>query len=126
TLDIKCQYSENLFHHISKFPEDMQLKEDTVNVHYAILQFHIEAHGSKCEENFCFRYMRHMAMVCGEIVESGWVYTNLLLMSVREMGSVCHKTLNNHWGTYNWQKVVSFGTSFLVSCQWLPLLTDVF
>lgn len=68
-----------------------------------------------------------MGRTDGEAPERGWAAMNGLATSTKEMGPGSRRdTLDDHFGDYNWRKVISMGTSasgssFIVGCVYLPL-----
>ena len=63
----------------------------------------------KCHENFSLGYLVGAGRTCGEEVETSWSHTNALAPSDREMGPAArHETLNDHWGGWNFKKIVGF------------------
>jgi len=51
----------------------------------------------------------------GEDIETTWAGTNSLAPSIREMGLAArHDTLNNHWNSWNFRKIVGFHMSPLL------------
>ena len=100
---------------MADFPEAMQIP-DMTQVSVAIPGWHINAHGAKCRNNFNLSYMTGAGRTTGEDIETTWVGTNVLALSVREMGPAAqHNTLNNHWNGWNFHKIVGFRETVLCS-----------
>ena len=60
--------------------------------------------------NFADRKIPDDAL-CGEDIETTWSSTNPLVPSTREMGPAARReTLNDHWGGWNFRKIVNFRT----------------
>ncbi|KAI0047219.1 hypothetical protein FA95DRAFT_1465725, partial [Auriscalpium vulgare] len=113
SYDIACQWSRNFAKRVPHFPEAMRLDLSKVSLRAAVPKFHIAAHGPKCQGEFNLNYMDRTGRTYGEGVESGWSYTNGLATSTREMGpGGRHENLNDHWGAWNWRKVIGFGAYF--------------
>jgi hypothetical protein len=108
TYDIGCQWSKNFRARMSDFPENMQINPAT-KVDVAIPSWHINGHGQRCRREFCLGYTRGAGRTCGEEVETTWSSTNALGPSVREMAAGArHETLNDHWNSWNFRKIVGF------------------
>jgi len=107
SYDISCRYSVNFRKRISEYPDDMVLDTEFLEWDAVIPQWHVNGHKDKCQTEFSFNYLAGVGRSCGEDVESGWYSTNPLGTSVREMGPAArHETLNDHWGSWNFQKIV--------------------
>jgi hypothetical protein len=108
TYDIGCQWSKNFWARMADFPQDMQINPAT-KVDIAIPSWHINGHGQRCRRDFCLGYTRGAGRTCGEEVETTWSSTNALAPSVREMAAGArHDTLNDHWNSWNFRKIVNF------------------
>ncbi|KAH6905400.1 hypothetical protein BKA70DRAFT_1373172 [Coprinopsis sp. MPI-PUGE-AT-0042] len=106
TYDIACQWSKKLQSRMERLPDHLKRMDD-VDIHAAIPSWHINAHGPDCQVNFALMYKEGNGRTCGDEIEGTWDHTNSLGTSVREMGpGARHKTLNNHFGGYNFQKIV--------------------
>ncbi|KAG6824478.1 hypothetical protein H0H92_006740, partial [Tricholoma furcatifolium] len=76
-------------------------------------RWHIMVHGDECQTEHLLNYEQGVGCTCGEDVECGWLHTDQLSTSTREMGPAnCRETLNDHWGRWNWQKIVGFRPLF--------------
>jgi hypothetical protein len=85
-----------------------------------IPRWHVNGHKDKCQTEFSFNYLPGVGRTCGEDVESGWYSTNPLGTSVREMGQAArHETLNDHWGSWNFQKIVGLRELHLFSLSFV-------
>lgn len=110
SYDIACQWSRNLAARIPKFPLSMQLDLSNMSVTTVIPKFHIYAHGKSCQSRWSLNYLRWMARTDGEGVEREWSHINPVALSTRLMGpGGRHNTLDDHWGAWNWRKVVGLG-----------------
>ena len=80
---------------------------DTTQLDVAIPRWHINGHGEMCRKNFNISYMEGAGRTVGEDVETVWVGTNPLALSIQEMGPAAqHDTLNDHWNGWNFHKIV--------------------
>lgn len=110
SYDIACQWSRNLVKRVPDFPSEMHLDFTTVAVTTVIPKFHIYAHGKDCQSRWSLNYLRWMARTDGEGVEREWSHINPVALSTRLMGpGGRHDTLDDHWGAWNWRKVVGLG-----------------
>jgi hypothetical protein len=125
TYDIACQWSKNFQSRQDELPEHLRLNPNT-EIAVAIPGWHINGHGKACKNDFCLSYMDGVRRTCGEDVETSWAHTNALGPSVREMGPGSrHETLNDHWGGWNFHKIIGFRKCVIPLCiMWsLPLLS---
>lgn len=110
---------------MEEFPPDMQIPH-TTHIDVGIPGWHINGHGDSCRNNFNLSYMEGVGRTVGEDIETTWAGTNPLAPSVREMGPAArHDTLNDHWNSWNFRKIVGFRMYFalrFVSCTYLQLL----
>jgi hypothetical protein len=124
TYDIACQWHKKFLTRLQNFPPNMQLDTQRIDVRYAVPKFHLNAHGANCQTWFSLNYIPSAAQTCGEGIETGWAHTNPLSTSVREMStSTRHETLDDHWGAWNWRKIVGFGKYMFLCIGWQ--LTDL-
>ncbi|KAM6489975.1 hypothetical protein JOM56_014554 [Amanita muscaria] len=114
TYDIACQWSKKFEKRmVEGFPPHMRISNQT-RIDTAIPSWHINGHGQSCRQNFCLGYMKGAGRTCGEEVEVSWSHTNPLAPSVREMGPEArHETLNDHWNSWNFHKIVGFRKALL-------------
>jgi hypothetical protein len=109
--DIACQWHKKFPARIKEFPPKMQLDIQNSELHYAVPKFHLNAHGTKCQTRFSLNFMTGAARTCGEGIETGWAHTNPVSTSIREMSPAGRReTLDDHWGGWNWRKIVGLGT----------------
>ncbi|RDX40435.1 hypothetical protein OH76DRAFT_1459514 [Lentinus brumalis] len=115
SYDIACQWSINLVKRMADFPIDMWLDLSRTTLRYAIPKKHFRVHGPN-HSRFSFNFLRGVGRTYGEGIESHWSHMNPVALSAREMSpGVRHEHLNDHWGAWNWQKIVGFGLHFLRS-----------
>lgn len=110
SYDIACQWNINLRTRIAQFPPAMQFNLYDISFTTVIPKFHILGHCRKCQSIWSLNYHRWMGRTDGEGVEREWSHINPVAMSTKVMGpGACHDTLDDHWGAWNWQKIVSMG-----------------
>ncbi len=112
--DIACQWSKNLRARFLDLHSVIDVDLNKVKITTAIPKGHIKAHGKACQSSFSLNYLPGSARTDGEGVERDWAHMNVLTPSTREMGpGNRHETLDDHWASWNWQKIVRLGTSFI-------------
>lgn len=112
SYDIACQWSKNLAKRVSEFPFSLGFSLPP-SVFTVIPKFHIYAHGKQCQSKWSLNFLRWMARTDGEGVEREWSHINSVALSTRLMGpGGRHDTLDDHWGAWNWRKVVGLGMCF--------------
>lgn len=110
--DIACQWSKHLRDRLSELRSSIDVNLNTVKITTAIPKGHIKGHGKACQSAFSLNYLPGSARTDGEGVERDWAHMNALTASTREMGpGNRHETLDDHWGAWNWQKILKLGTS---------------
>ncbi|KAH6904722.1 hypothetical protein BKA70DRAFT_1373432 [Coprinopsis sp. MPI-PUGE-AT-0042] len=112
TYDIACQWSRNLFTRMKGLPGRLQLSED-ISIEVAIPSWHINGHGTPCQQDFHVGHLVGVGRLCGDEVEQTWWNTNSLGASVQEMGPAGrHEVLNDHWSAFNMKKIIGFRSRF--------------
>ncbi|KAI0069597.1 hypothetical protein K474DRAFT_1680807, partial [Panus rudis PR-1116 ss-1] len=115
--DLQKGESKNFNKRISDFPPHMQIDFDQIVLRWGIPKKHIAVHGPN-HSKFSFNYLPNVGRTYGEGIESSWSHMNPVAMSTREMGSGArHETLDDHWGAWNWSKIVNFGPHFARSLK---------
>ncbi len=111
--DIACQYSKHLRARLSDLRSELDVDLNGVGITVAIPKGHIKAHGKACQSPFSLNYLPGSGQTDGEGVERDWAHMNALTASTREMGpGNRHETLDDHWASWNWQKIRKLGTYF--------------
>lgn len=111
SYDVACQWSINFANRLAAFPAAMQIDLREVQLTTVIPKFHILGHGIKCQSAWSLNFRRWMARTDGEGVEQEWSHINPVALSTKVMGPGSrHDTLDDHWGAWNWRKVVSMGS----------------
>ncbi|RDX40229.1 hypothetical protein OH76DRAFT_1366517, partial [Lentinus brumalis] len=114
SYDIACQWHkklakrarEDLPPHIRREIEDLQIR-------FAIPKKHIRVHGPN-HSRFSFNFLRWVGRTYGEGIEAHWAHMNPVALSAREMGpGMRREHMNDHWGAWNWQKIIGFGAYLL-------------
>ena len=109
SYDIACQWHKNLQRRMALLPSRLQVDLATANIQYAIPKKHIRVHGPD-HSQFSLNFKKRVGRTYGEGIEGHWFNMNPVSLSAREMGpDLRHETMNDHWGSWNWQKVIGFG-----------------
>ncbi|KAL5492982.1 hypothetical protein ACEPAI_4430 [Sanghuangporus weigelae] len=114
SYDIACQWSKNFSAQIPRYPEHLRFDLSNTNLRVAVPKFHLPAHGPQCQTRYSLNFLPKVGRTYGEGVESEWAHINGIATSTREMApGLRHETLNDHWGAWNWKKILGFGDYFL-------------
>ncbi|KAJ7300519.1 hypothetical protein DFH08DRAFT_919257 [Mycena albidolilacea] len=80
---------------------------DIVCQWFAIPKMHIKGHLRDCQTKYSLNLIPGSAETDGEAIERLWAHIGGVGTSTREMGPGSREdTLNGHWGSWNWQKLV--------------------
>ncbi|KAG0696153.1 hypothetical protein DFH29DRAFT_984710 [Suillus ampliporus] len=91
SYNIACQWHKNLWERMSAMPSELHLDHATKFIRFFVPKFHLPAHILKC-----------------------WSNINPVASSTKEMGPGSRRdTLNDHFGDWNWKKVVGLSTTLL-------------
>jgi len=109
SYDIACAWSKHVKERADCYPVEMRLRDGTTIV-FLIPKFHLPAHGISCRTRFSFNFNRFVRRTHGETVEQEWSHINGAVLMTREMGSGArHGALDDHWGGWNWKKLLGLG-----------------
>ena len=118
SYDIACQYSKKFWARVKAFPPEMQVDKESVQIRFVIPKKHIVVHGPN-HSQYSLNYLKSVARTYGEGIESTWHVFNGVSPATAEMGpGMRHEVLNDHWGSWNWEKILGLGTwcFFSLSC----------
>ncbi|KAI0643898.1 hypothetical protein C8Q79DRAFT_1002434 [Trametes meyenii] len=106
SYDIACQYCRNFEARLERnFPADKRPDLEEVKNHIAV-------HGPH-HSQFSLNFADKVARTYGEGVELSWSHLNPVSVSTREMAlATRHEVLNDHMGSWNWQKTIGFAAHF--------------
>ncbi|KAG6809103.1 hypothetical protein H0H92_001589 [Tricholoma furcatifolium] len=106
-------WGKNLQTRAADYPDNLTAAANRIEWTALVPRWHIRAHGEECQTEHSLNYEQGVGRTCGEDVECGWSHTNQLSTSTREMGPANRReTLDDHWGGWNWQKIVGFRSLF--------------
>lgn len=112
TYDIACQWGVNLQNRLNTYlpPLNLDLTWLT-SLRVAVPKFHLVGHGASCQVPFNLALMDGVGLTHGEGVETVWSHSTSLATWSRENGPAArHQVLDDHWGSWNWRKVVNSRT----------------
>ncbi|KAF8078862.1 hypothetical protein FPV67DRAFT_1558069 [Lyophyllum atratum] len=110
SYDIACQWARNLATRCHFYPPN-PFQDQCL---YLVPKFHLPAHQPPCHINFSFNFTPHVGRTDGEAPERGWAAINAVANSTKEMGPGSRRdTLDDHFGDYNWRKVITLASSLL-------------
>ncbi|KAH7918603.1 hypothetical protein BV22DRAFT_1024324 [Leucogyrophana mollusca] len=115
SYDIACQWHKKLWSRMNHIPSHLHLSNCPEKlIRYFVPKFHLPAHILKCQTMFSFNFSSHVGRTDGESPERGWSNINPVASSTKEMGPGSRRdTLDDHFGDWNWKKVVGLGTTLL-------------
>ena len=116
TYDIGCQWGINLHRRLSTYlpPLNLNLKS-LPSFRVAIPKFHLVGHGASCQVPYNLALMDGVGLTHGEGVETVWSHSTSLATWSRENGPAArHQILDDHWGSWNWRKVMNLRTSAFI------------
>ncbi|KAG2107222.1 uncharacterized protein F5147DRAFT_746023 [Suillus discolor] len=114
SYDIACQWHKNLWQRMSTMPLDLHLDHLATFVRFFVPKFHLPAHILACQTKFSFNFSKNVGRTDGEAPERGWSNINPMASSTKEMGPGSRRdTLDDHFGDWNWKKVVGLGATLL-------------
>ncbi|KAI0326025.1 hypothetical protein GY45DRAFT_1234598, partial [Cubamyces sp. BRFM 1775] len=118
SYDIVCQWTRHLWERMKNWPLPIQIDESRItDFRFSIPKEHIRVHGPG-HSKYSFNLLPHVGRTYGEGIESHWSYMNPLALSTREMSlGMRHELMNDHWGSWNWRKVIGFGPALLRSLE---------
>ncbi|KDQ23111.1 hypothetical protein PLEOSDRAFT_1017784, partial [Pleurotus ostreatus PC15] len=119
SYDIACQWSRNLGARAASYPKELLgPRFHELSIKYLVPKFHLYAHRNECQINYSFNLTPNVGRTDGESPERGWAAMNPVASSTKEMGPGSRRdTLDDHFGDYNWRKVISLHTSLLRKLQ---------
>jgi hypothetical protein len=110
SYDIVCQWWINLRSRLKHLPPPMRLVLVMALLRFVIPKMQIKGHLPKCQTTYSLNLVPGSGQTCGEGIECPWVHIGGVGSSTREMGPGSREdTLNGHWGSWNWQKIVGLG-----------------
>lgn len=113
SYDIACQHSKNLVKRMLLYDERLHINLEHVKRRHAVPKNHIAMHGAG-HSKWSLNHLPHVGLSCCEGIESSWGHMNPVSMSTKQMApSLRREVLDDHWGAWNWRKVVNMGAYLL-------------
>ncbi|KAJ7815732.1 hypothetical protein B0H14DRAFT_2277508, partial [Mycena olivaceomarginata] len=110
SYDIVCQWWRYLKKRLLELPAVVRIHLVLKLVRFVIPKMHIKGHLIGCQDEFSLDRTPGSAQTDGEAIERPWAHIGGVGTSTREMGPGSREdTLNGHWGSWNWQKLVGLG-----------------
>ncbi|KAJ7594166.1 hypothetical protein C8J56DRAFT_1043935 [Mycena floridula] len=107
SYDINCQFSKNFASRVQELPPLVRFVVISSLFRWVIPKLHILGHKLSCQREFNLNYTSGAGRTDGEGVERPWANIGPVATSTREMGGGHrHDTLDDHWGDWNWRKLV--------------------
>ncbi|KAJ7736393.1 hypothetical protein B0H14DRAFT_3097541 [Mycena olivaceomarginata] len=123
SYDICCQWSKHLKERLTELPPHVRLNLVLKICRFVIPKLHIYGHKLLCQLLYSLNYTPGAARTDGEGIERPWANIGPVATSTREMGpGARHDTLDDHWGHWNWQKLIGLGA--LIKKQFLAAIVE--
>lgn len=110
TYDIYCQWIINLKRRLLTYlpPLNVDLAARLASFLGGIPKMHLWGHIGICRVRYNVALMNGVGSTHGEGVETIWAHSTSLTTWSQEAGPAArHQILNDHWGGWNWRKVVN-------------------
>lgn len=114
SYDIVCQWWKSLKKRLMALPPLVRIVVAMNLWRFIVPKMHIHSHTLACQLAYSLNLVPGSAQTDGEGIERPWANISGVASSTREMGPG-HRDdmLNCHWSHWNWQKLISIGTSSL-------------
>lgn len=111
SYDVICSWAVNFDTRMQDHYSHMKISPEVqMRMRYFIPKKHLPGHGAKCRTRYSFNWQPHVGRTHGETVEQEWSHINGAVLMTREMGSGArHAALDDHWGGWNWLKLIGLG-----------------
>ncbi|TFK79956.1 hypothetical protein K466DRAFT_504721 [Polyporus arcularius HHB13444] len=114
SYDIACQWHKKLPRRaLHELPAHIRTDISEKEIRYAIPKKHIRVHGPN-HSRFSFNFIRWVGRTYAEGIESHWAHMNPVALAAKEMApGMRREHMDDHWGGWNWQKILGFGLYLL-------------
>ncbi|KAJ8482732.1 hypothetical protein ONZ45_g14849 [Pleurotus djamor] len=110
SYDIACQWGKHAVSRLASLPSLVRSKLAHNQIRFAIPKLHIHSHTKFCQQTYSLNYLPGVGRTDGEGIERPWANIGATATSTRVMGpGAREETLNQHWGHWNWQKLIGLG-----------------
>ena len=124
SYDIACQYCKKFSPRMLCLPSFLRFTVNPSLFIFAIPKLHIHGHRPACQAQYSLKYLFGSGQTDGEGIECTWAMMGPVATSTKEMGpGHRHDTLDDHWGYWNWLKLIRLGKSFVNTSTSLDILT---
>jgi hypothetical protein len=114
SYDIVCQWWKLLMERLRELPPLVRYFLILPMVVFVIPKLHIHAHTLTCNVLYSLNLVPGSGQTDGEGIERPWANIGGIASSTRIMGpGARHDTVDDHWGHWNWQKLISLGVCIL-------------
>jgi hypothetical protein len=108
SYNIVCQWWKKLMERLRELPPLVCCFIILPMISFVIPKLHIHAHTILCNTLYSLNLIPGSGQTDGEGIERPWLNIGGIASSTRIMGpGACHDTMDDHWGHWNWQKLVS-------------------
>ncbi|THU93123.1 hypothetical protein K435DRAFT_861819 [Dendrothele bispora CBS 962.96] len=114
SYDIACQWCRHIIKHLLKLPPLLRLNLIFHIVYFVVPKLHIYGHQILCQLHYSLNWLWGAGRTDGEGIERPWAHMGPVATSTRDMGPGSrHDTMDDHWGHWNWCKLINLGTLLL-------------
>ncbi|EIN09765.1 hypothetical protein PUNSTDRAFT_133533 [Punctularia strigosozonata HHB-11173 SS5] len=115
SYDIACQWKKNLKTRHAALPARFAALS-AITLRFFIPNLHVHGHALLCQLLMYFLLHEYVGLTHAETIEQEWAHIGGVSTMTRDMGpGARHHTLNDHWGFWNFRKVVGMGDFFFKS-----------
>lgn len=128
SYDIACQYFRNLWKRLDdvKFPPNLRIDREQVEIKPAIPKFHLPAHEERCHTLYSLNLQPGAGRLDGEVIERDWAKLGTAANSTKEMTSGSrHDCLDDLCGDMNHVKFKTMGKNLYHTCRG-PVSTSLY
>ena len=126
SYNIACQWSVHIWDCMAIYNHHLHFDRTGCKIIFLVPKFHLPAHIARCQTAYSFNPMARVGRMDGEAAEHGWADINRIATSTWEMGPGSRwDTLDDHFGDWNWKKIMMFGEPCLSVCFVLVFRTYI-
>jgi hypothetical protein len=116
SYDIACQWWKHLMEWMIELPPLVRCLLIMPLIAFVIPKMHIKGHIPECGILYSLSLIPGSGQTNSEGIERPWANIGGIASSTQIMGpGARHDTIDDHWGHWNWQKLVSLGMRVNVS-----------
>ncbi|EIN05220.1 hypothetical protein PUNSTDRAFT_75047 [Punctularia strigosozonata HHB-11173 SS5] len=115
SYDIACQWKKNRKKRHAAFPASFAALS-AITMRFFIPNMHVQGHMLLCQTVMYFLLHEFVGLTHAETIEQEWAHIRGVSTMTQDMGLGARRhTLNDHWGHWNFWKVVKMGDFFFKS-----------